>query len=160
MVFPPGPVPAPEHQLDQGAAYVADTPFPLKQTTVSARRRRWFDVRDIGTQTPPYTVAPGLAAGSRMRVQYDHRPDVIIVSINGATVAATGGAFVYYGEEGGPFIRLGAGGRVVLPAPENGVVVIRAIGSTPCYGTVIAIAGYDDMPRIDLLSGFGAAPAS
>ena len=147
-------------QVDPGLPYQADTPFPIKQATLSPRRHRWFDVRDIGVQTPPYTVTPGLTSGAVMRVQYDHRPDMVIVSLSGATVAATGGAFVYLGEVGGPFVRLGAGGRVVLPAPENGVVSIRAIGSTPCYGTVIAVAGYDNLPRIDLLSGFGASPAT
>lgn len=152
-------IPVQDAQLDPSAEYVIDAPMSLKQATLTPRRRRWFDVRDIGTQTPPYTVTPGLTAGLRMRIQYDHRPDVIIVAVSGAT-ASTGGLFVYMGEEGGPFIRLGQCGFTVIPAPENGVVVLRAIGSTPAYGTVIAIAGYDNMPTLTVEPGVGNAPVS
>lgn len=160
MVFPPGPIAPPEHQLDESSAYRADQPFPLKQSNITHARRRWFDVRDIATAgAQPGTQSPGLNAGASQRIQYEHKPDVIIVSLHGAS-ATTATCHLYLGDGGGPFIRLGALGRACIPGTEYGVITLVNVGSTILYGTVIAVAGYENMPRIDLNCGgwSGATP--
>jgi len=151
MVFPPSPVPAPDNQLIPDTTYAADAPFDLKQSSITHRRRRWFDVMDIGTPTPPYSLTPGLAAGITQRIQFDHRPDVISISILATAVTAT--AHVFSGDPGGPPIRLGAGGYLVIPGPEAGVISITNSGTTPLYGTVIAMAGYDNLPPLGIDPG-------
>ena len=156
MVFPPSPVPAPDNQLVPDTTYTADVPFDVKQSSLTHRRRRWFDVRDIGTATGPYANAPGLVAGSVMRIQFDHRPDVIAVAISPET-ASTGLARVFLGDPGGPFMRLGAGGRAILPAPEAGVISVLNAGTTTVYGTVIAMAGYENVPDFDIVPSSGGA---
>lgn len=154
MTFTPEIIPDPDQAVlkDSQGQFDLDTPFNVKQAATSMRRHRWFDVRDIGTSQGPYATTSGLAAGSLMRVQFDHRPDVIIVSISGET-ASTGACRLYAGEEGGSFIRLLSGGYACIPAPENGVVSIRNVGSTPTYGTLAAVAGFPDMPNIGIACG-------
>jgi len=154
MVFPPSPVPAPDNQLVPDTTYAADKPFDLKQAAITHARRRWFDVADIGTVTPPYLVTPGLAAGATQRIQFDHRPDIVVVSI--LATAVTSSAHVFMGDPGGPPIRLGDGGYCIVPGPEAGVISITNTGSTLLYGTVIAMAGYLNLP--DLMVFCGGSP--
>jgi len=153
MVFPPGPIPQPDKQLDPATAYPNDVPFDLKQASVTFRRHRWFQIQPIGTPTGPYAIAAGgLAAGLTQRIQFDHRPDVIIVSISGQT-ALTGRCQLYLGEPGGPFILLGPLGKAIIPAPESGIITLVNVGTTVTIGTVVAIAGYDNNPSFDVVSG-------
>lgn len=153
MVFTNGPYPPPDHQLDEGQSYANDVPFPIKQATLTHNRHRWFQVYDIGTPTGPYALTPGLNQGAQQRIQFDHRPDVIVVSISGQT-ANTGRVNLYLGEAGGPPIRLGPLGKAIIPAPENGVITLQNNGTTPTYGTVVAVAGYyDGNPRFDIVCG-------
>lgn len=153
MTFTNGPYPPPDHQLDNGVQYNSDYPFPVKQSVISHARHRWFMVYDIGTPTGPYSLTPGLNQGATQRIQFDHRPDVIIVSISGQT-ANTGRVNLYYGEAGGPPIRLGPLGKAIIPAPENGVITLTNNGTTATYGTVVAVAGFmDGNPRFDIICG-------
>lgn len=146
MVFPPTQIPDPEDfGLDNGVAYVADTPQDIKDQQISSRRHRWFDVREIGTSFAAYTTTRGLNGGQDMRIQFDHKPDWIIVSISGET-ANTGRCRLYLGDPGGFGIPLGAGGQVVIPAPQNGIVTIRNVGTTPTFGVVVAVAGFPNDP--------------
>lgn len=152
MTFTTGPYPPPDHQLDPSSRYAADVPFDHKQAAISGRRHRWFQVQDIGTVTGPYTLTPGLGQGATQRIQFDHRPDYIIVSISGQT-ANTGRVNMFLGEAGGPPIRLGPLGKAIIPAPEGGIITLVNIGTTATYGTVVAIAGYDENPRVDIVCG-------
>jgi hypothetical protein len=136
-------IPDPDQAVleDTQGQFDLDVPFGVKQATISTRRHRWYQVIDIGTPTGPYAVAPGLTAGSIQRIQFDNRPDYVIVTCSGDT-ATTGRIAVYRGEAGGPFIRLGQGGKVIMPAPQDGVITIVSRGTTTAYGTVIGVAGW------------------
>lgn len=119
-----------------------DVPFGVKQAVTTTRRHRWYQVIDIGVSAGPYAITPGLPAGQQQRIAFDNRPDFVIVACSGDT-ATSGRLSVFRGEPGGPPIRLGQGGKVTVPGPQDGVITLVARGTTPSYGTVIAIAGYD-----------------
>lgn len=143
MVFIPDHLPPVDDQLDPPQAYIADTPQALKQATVTPRRHRWFQPVVIGVPSGPYTYIPGLTAGLTQRVQFDHKPDWIMVSISGQT-ANTGRVNLFLGDPGGPPIPLGPHGKAVVPAPQSGVITLVNVGSTPTYGVIVAHAGYVD----------------
>ena len=145
MTFTPEIIPDPDQAAlqDTQGQFDLDAPWNVKQASISMRRHRWYQIFEIGLAAGPYAISPGLTAGLAQRIQFDNKPDFVIVACSGDTVAATGRLSVFRGESGGPPIRLGAGGRVVMPGPQDGVVTIVARGTTPSYGTVIGIAGYD-----------------
>jgi hypothetical protein len=151
MVFIPDHIPPTDQSLDSETRYVADVPFDYKQAEITTRRHRWFQVQDIGTPGALYVTTPGLNAGATQRIQFDHKPDWIIVSIGGQT-ALTGRCILYLGDSGGPFVRLGPHGKVTIPAPEGGIITLTNVGSTATFGTVVAIAGYVD-PGVDVICG-------
>lgn len=137
-------IPDPDQAVleDTQGQFRLDAPFGVKQATTTTRRHRWFQVIEIGVTAGPYAITPGLTAGLQQRIQFDNRPDFVIVACSGET-ATTGRLFVYRGEAGGPPIRIGQGGKVTVPGPQDGVITLVARGSSPSFGTVIAIAGYD-----------------
>lgn len=155
MVFHPDPVPPVDHpSVDPTDVFPADTPFDLKQATLSTKRHRWFDFRPLTGMSGGSgggRAAQNIPAGDAMRVQFDHKPDYIQVSISGQT-AATGRCALYSGDEGGPYILLGPHGKATIPAPQGGIVFIRNVGTTATYGIVTAIGGYVD-PGIDITCG-------
>ena len=144
MTFNTQVIPDPDQAAleDTQGQFQLDTPFNVKQAHTSMRRHRWYQVMDIGVSAGPYAVVPGLPAGAQQRIQFDNRPDYVLVACSGET-ATTGRLAVYRGELGGPPIRIGQGGRVIFPCGIDGVVTLVSRGSTPAYGTVIAIAGWD-----------------
>lgn len=143
MVFPANPVPAPDVALDESVTYANDAPFNVKQTVLTHARHRWFQIITIGTYTgSQYAKANGLNGGATMRIQFEHKPDYVTVAIGGQT-ANTGRCMVFRGEPGGDGVVLGQGGKLTMPAPESGIITLVNVGSTPTYGTVFAIAGYD-----------------
>jgi hypothetical protein len=144
MTFTEQVIPDPDQAVleDTQGQFDSDTPFSVKQAAISMRRHRWFQVMDIGVAAGPYAITPGLPAGSSQRIFFDQKPDYIIIACSGDT-AVTGRLSVFLGEAGGPPIRLGQSGRVVVPGPHDGVITLTARGTTPAYGTVIAIAGYE-----------------
>ena len=152
MTFTPEVIPDPDQAVlkDSQGQFDADTPWNVKQASITMRRHRWFQVVDIGVSTGPYSLSAGLPAGATQRIQFDNKPDYVIVAVSGDT-ATTGRLSVFLGEPGGPGIRLGQTGRVVIPGPKDGVVTLVARGTTPSYGTVIAVAGYEI--QIDLNPG-------
>lgn len=150
MVFPPGPIPEPDVALDESSTYANDLPFSTKQTSITHARHRWFQVVTLGTQTAQFTKTPGLNQGATQRVQFEHKPDYITVSISGQT-ANTGRCVVFRGEPGGDGILLGPTGTITIPAPESGIVTIVNVGTTATYGVIVAHAGYD--ARIDIECG-------
>jgi hypothetical protein len=152
MTFTSGPYPAPDQPLDNSDTYAHDYPFAVKQSVLTQRRHRWFQIYDIGTPTGPYSLTPGLNIGATQRIQFDHKPDVIIVSISGQT-ATTGRVNLYYGETGGPPIRLGPLGKAIIPSPEGGIITLVNVGTTATYGTVVAVAGMDTTPSVDIVCG-------
>jgi len=143
MTFTPEIIPDPDQAVlkDTQGQFDLDQAFSVKQAAITTRRHRWFSVQDIGTPNGPYAVTPGLTAGSYQRIQYDNRPDYVIVTCSGDT-AVTGRLSVFRGEAGGPPMRLGQGGKVVFPCPVDGVVTLFSRGTTTAYGNVIAVAGY------------------
>lgn len=153
MVFVPDPIPRPDTALDNGVAYVADVPFDYKQSQTSTRRHRWFQLWTIGTPTGPYAASRGLAAGASQRIQFDQKPDWILVSISGETIAATGRCVFYLGEPGGVGIPLGPLGKAVVPAPQGGIVTLVNVGTTATYGVVAAIAGLAVDPSVEIVCG-------
>jgi hypothetical protein len=144
MTFTPEIIPYPDQAAlkDTQGQFDSDTPFNVKQAQISMRRHRWYDVQEIGLATGPYALTPGLPAGATQRIQFDNRPDYVIVTCSGDT-ANTGRVSVFRGESGGPPLRLGPGGYVIFPATTDGVVTILSRGTTPAYGNVIGVAGYD-----------------
>lgn len=126
---------------DTQGQFNLDQPFGVKQSAITTRRHRWFQVLDIGVASGPYAIAPGLPAGTQQRIQFDNRPDFVIVTCSGET-ATTGRMSVFRGEAGGPPIRIGQGGKVTVPGPQDGVITIVSRGSSAVYGNVIAIAGW------------------
>jgi hypothetical protein len=150
MVFIPDTIPPLEQSLDNSVRYAADVPFDHKQATISQKRHRWFQPYVIVT---PADGSRGLAAGATLRIQFDHRPDWIIVAISGET-AVTGRVWVYAGDPGGPYFSLGPHGKLSLPAPEGGIItLVSAPGTTTrTYGMVTAVGGYTD-PGIDITLG-------
>jgi hypothetical protein len=142
MVFPPGPVPAPDVALDESVTYANDTPFNVKQTTISHARHRWFQIIRLGTYVTQFGKTDGVNAGTQMRIQFEHKPDYVTIAINGQT-QNTGRCVVYRGEPGGDGVVLGQGGKLTMPAPESGILTVVNVGSTPTFGVVFAIAGYD-----------------
>lgn len=144
MTFTPEIIPDPDQAAlkDSQGQFDNDVPWSVKQAATSMRRHRWFAIVEIGANTGPYSIAPGLPAGQKQRIQFDHKPDFIIVGVSGDT-ATTGRLSVFLGDEGGPGIRLGQTGKVIVPGPQAGVITLVARGTTAVYGTVIAVAGYD-----------------
>lgn len=144
MTFTPEIIPDPDQAVlkDTQGQFDSDLPFGVKQAAVSTRRHRWYDVFEIGVSTGPYSLAPGLPAGATQRIQFDNRPDYVIVTCSGDT-ATTGRISVFLGEPGGPPLRLGQNGYLIAPARSDGVVTIVSRGSTPAYGNVIGVAGFD-----------------
>jgi hypothetical protein len=144
MTFTPEVIPNPDQAvlIDSQGQFDADTPFNVKQTTISMRRHRWFQVIDIGNSAGPYAITPGLLAGTYQRIQFDNKPDYIMVTCSGDT-AVTGRLSVFLGEAGGPPIRIGQGGKVIVPGPHDGVITLYSRGTTTAYGNVIGCAGYD-----------------
>lgn len=153
MVFVPDPIPRPDTALDSGVAYIADVPFDYKQSSTSTRRHRWFQLWEIGTPTGAYSSTRGLGVGATQRIQFDQKPDWIMVSISGETVAATGRCVLYLGEVGGVGIRLGPLGKAVVPSPQGGIVNLVNVGTTPTYGLVAAVAGFSTDPPIEIVCG-------
>jgi len=144
MVFAPGPIPDPTTQFDD-ARYANDVPFNVKQTQITHARHRWYQVIAIGafgTAAGQFAKTNGLGAGLTMRIQFEHKPDFISISIAGQT-ASTGRCVVFRGDPGGDGIPLGQSGSVTLPAPEGGIITIVNVGTTATFGVVIAHAGYD-----------------
>lgn len=137
-------IPDPDQAVleDSQGQFRLDQTWGVKQAATSMRRHRWYQVIDIGVAAGPYAITPGLPAGSQQRIQFDNRPDYVIVTCSGDT-ATTGRLSVFRGEAGGPPIRIGQGGRVIMPAPQDGVITLQARGSTASYGNIIAVAGYD-----------------
>lgn len=152
MTFTPQVIPDPDQAVlkDTQGQFDSDTPFGIKQATLTMRRHRWFQVVEIGLASGPYAITPGLTAGLAQRIQFDNKPDFVLVAVSGDT-ANTGRLSVFLGESGGPPIRLGPTGRVVVPGPHDGVITLVARGTTPSYGTVIGLAGYD--VQVDLFPG-------
>lgn len=152
MTFTPEIIPNPDQAAlkDTQGQFDADTPFNVKQAQTSMRRHRWFDIQEIGIATGPYALTPGLPGGSLQRIQFDNRPDYVLVACSGDT-ATTGRISVFRGESGGPPMRLGPGGKVIFPCGVDGIVTIISRGTTPAYGNVIGIAGYD--VALDLVPG-------
>jgi hypothetical protein len=152
MTFTPYVIPDPSQAVldDSQGQFDADTPWDVKQTAITMRRHRWFQVVDIGNSAGPYAITPGLVAGTSQRIQFDNKPDFIIVTCSGDT-AATGRLSLFLGELGGPPIRIGPSGRAIVPGPHDGIISLTSRGTTPAYGTVIGCAGYDI--SIDLYAG-------
>lgn len=144
MTFTPEILPDPDQAVlkDSQGQFDADTPFSVKQASITMRRHRWFQIIDIGNSAGPYAITPGLLAGTYQRIQFDNRPDFVIVACSGET-ATTGRLSVFLGESGGPPIRLGQTGKVIVPGPHDGVITLLSRGTTTAYGTVIGVAGYD-----------------
>jgi hypothetical protein len=153
MVFIPDPIPAPDVALDESATYANDAPFSQKQTAITHRRHRWYQAIQLGAPAgAQYAKTVGLAAGTTMRVQFEHAPDYITVAVDGRTANNTAHVLVYRGEPGGDGIALGQNGTLTMPAPESGIVTIVSIGTTTTWGVVIAHAGYP--ATIDYRPGF------
>lgn len=152
MTFTPEVIPNPDQAalIDTQGQFDNDAPFGVKQATITMRRHRWWNVQEMGVSAGPYAITPGLPAGAIQRIQFDNRPDYVLVSVSGDT-ATTGRVSVFRGEAGGPPIRLGQGGRVIFPCGVDGIVTIVSRGTTPAYGTIIGIAGYD--VQVDLMPG-------
>ena len=144
MTFTPEVIPYPDQAVleDTQGQFDNDVPFGVKQATITMRRHRWFQVLDIGNSAGPYAITPGLLAGTQQRIQFDNRPDYVIITCSGET-ATTGRIRVYLGEAGGPPIRIGQGGKVIVPGPHDGIITLASAGTTTAYGTVIGVAGYD-----------------
>jgi hypothetical protein len=144
MTFTPEVIPHPDQAVldDSQGQFDADTPWNVKQTAITMRRHRWYQVVDIGNSAGPYAITPGLLTGTSQRIQFDNRPDYVIIACSGDT-AVTGRLSVFLGELGGPPIRIGPGGRVIVPGPHDGIITLTARGTTPAYGTVIGCAGYE-----------------
>lgn len=150
MVFIPDHVPP--QALDDGTRYVADVPMDAQQARITTRRHRWFQQIPIATPAATYVLTPGLAAGQTQRIQFDHKPDFIIVSISGQT-AVTGRVMLFLGEPGGPGIGpFGPQGSATIPAPEGGIITLVNVGSTATFGVVVAVGGYAD-PGVNILLG-------
>lgn len=150
MTFMPQEIPDPSVALDESATWANDVPFVVKQTTITHARHRWFQVIAMGTQTAQFTKTPGINGGATQRIQFEHKPDYISVSVSGQT-ANTGRCVVFRGEPGGDGILLGPNGALTIPASENGILTIVNVGTTATYGAVIAHAGFD--ARIDYIAG-------
>lgn len=144
MTFTPEIIPDPDQALlkDTQGQFDADTPFNVKQASVSMRRHRWYSIMEIGVSAGPYAITPGLPAATTQRIQFDNRPDYVIVTCSGDT-ATTGRLSVFRGEVGGPPMRLGPGGKIIFPCGVDGVVSLVSRGTTPAYGNVIGVAGFD-----------------
>jgi len=144
MTFTPEIIPDPDQAalIDSQSQYDLDQSWGVKQAAITTRRHRWYAVYDIGVSQGPYAIQPGLTAGSYQRIQFDNRPDYIIVTCSGDT-ATTGRLSVFRGEAGGPPLRLGQGGKIIMPAPSDGVITLFSRGSTTAYGNVIGVAGFN-----------------
>jgi len=143
MTVMPREIPESDVALDGSATYAKDVPFNAKQTVITHARHRWFQVISLGVPTgSQFGRSVGIPAGATQRIQFEHKPDYVAVGISGQT-ATTGRCMVFRGEPGGDGIPLGQSGNVIVPAPESGVLSIVNLGSTPTYGAVIAMAGYD-----------------
>jgi hypothetical protein len=153
MVFQPREIPAADVALDESVTYANDVPFVQKQTAITHARHRWYQVIAIGAPgAAQYLKTVGLAAGQSQRVQFEHKPDFVMVAVDGRTANNTAHIIVYRGEPGGDGVALGQNGTVTMPAPEGGIVTLQNIGTTTTYGCVIAHAGYD--ATLDYRPGF------
>lgn len=137
------PAAVPQHYTpDEKYAHNSEKPVPLRD-----RPKKVYTVVDIGVITrnagnalvvaSPLTIAAG-----RQVYEFQDPPEKVIVGIlanNGAGAELD----IWIGDGGGFPIRIGNGGKVVIPLQGESRISFQAVAQS-IKGTILGVAGYGD----------------